>query len=65
MTLEEIEAAGDAGRCSIFAGTSPMHFELPLRETFYPLGFPAELTHEFTRNWPVAEEPMGNLREAT
>jgi hypothetical protein len=43
MPIEEIEAACDAGQTLDFSKGKLAWPELPLHETFYPLGFPMEL----------------------
>jgi hypothetical protein len=59
MTIEEIEAACDASQVPDFS----RHFldapELPLKRTFYPLGFPAELRTNSAEMLAEAEEKWG------
>jgi hypothetical protein len=43
MTLKEIEAACAAGQPLDFSRHETEYSDLPLKETFYPLGFPTEL----------------------
>jgi hypothetical protein len=71
LTIEEIEAACDASRTLDFSRAEPLEApELPLREMFYPLGFPAEvktnstdILSELAKIWGIFEkkfdtEPM-------
>lgn len=62
MTVEEIESACDASLPIDFRASEQDEVKLPLRETFYPFGFPAEVRTNSAAILSICDDMWGGFK---